>query len=56
MATNDIIHWIFAKTDGLDLFEDHRNLIFLFDQLIVEPDLSKSSLCKVLCWGVLLSA
>lgn len=52
MKTINRIHWILETIDGLDLFTDHQNLIFLFDQLEVVPDLSKSSLRKVLRWAV----
>lgn len=48
MATPDRMHWIAAKPDGFDLFTDHNNLIFLFDPLSVMPDLSQTSVLKVL--------
>lgn len=55
MATSDRMHWLLATPDGFDLYTDHHNLIFLFDPLAVVPDLSISSLRKVLRWAVRLS-
>ena len=49
------MHWIVANPDGFDLYTDHNNLIFLFDPLSVVPDLSATSLLKVLRWAVRLS-
>lgn len=56
MATVQRIHWVLATNDGLYLFTDHKNLIFLFDPLAVVTDLSQSSLRKVLRWEVQISA
>eukprot|EP00171_Calliarthron_tuberculosum_P004016 IDg4016t1 len=56
MATVKRMHWILATSDGFDLFTDHHRLIFLFDPLAVVPDLSQTSLRKVLRWAVHLSA
>lgn len=56
MAIVERIHWILATTDGLDLFTDHHNLIFLFGPLTVYSDHSQTSLRKVLRWAVHLSA
>lgn len=56
MATVERMHWLLATTDGFDLYTDHHNLIFLFDPLAVVPDLSQTSLRKVLRWAVRLSA
>lgn len=56
MATIERMHWILATTDGFDLFTDHHNLIFLFDPLAVVPNISQTSLRKVLRWAVRLSA
>lgn len=55
MATVDRMHWVLATPDGFDLFTDHHNLIFLFDPLAVVPDMSQTSLRKVLRWAVRLS-
>ena len=55
MATTDRMHWILATPDGFDLYTDHQNLIFLFDPLAIVPDLSMSSLRKVLRWAVRLT-
>lgn len=56
MATVDIMHWVPMTTDGFDLFTDQHNLIFLFDLISVVPDLSPTSLGKVLLWVVRFSA
>jgi len=55
MNTLDRMHWIVATPDGFDLYTDHNNLIFLFDPLAVVPDMSQTSLRKVLRWAVKLS-
>ena len=55
MATTDRMHWILATPDGFNLYTDHQNLIFLFDPFAIVPDLSMSSLRKVLRWTVRLS-
>lgn len=55
MATLDRMHWILATPCGFDLFTDHNNLIFIFDPLSIVPDLSQSSLKKVLLWAVRMS-
>ena len=49
------MHWIAATPSGFDLYTDHNNLIFLFDPLSVVPDLSQTTLRKVLRWAVRLS-
>ena len=46
LASLQKIHWMCATSQGFDLFTDHNNLIFLFNQLSVAPDLSLSSLKK----------
>ena len=48
LTTLERMHWIVANPDGFDLYTDHDNLIFLFDPLSVVPDLSATSLRKVL--------
>lgn len=55
MATTERMHWLLATPDGFDLYTDHQNLIFLFDPLAIVPDLSQTSLRKVLRWSVRLS-
>lgn len=55
LATVDRMHWALATTCGFDLFTDHNNLIFIFDPLSIMPDLSQSSLKKVLRWAVRMS-
>lgn len=55
MNTLDKMHWVVCTTEGFDLYTDHNNLIFLFDPLAVVPDLSQTSLRKVLRWAVKLS-
>ena len=55
LATLERMHWIAATPSGFDLYTDHNNLIFLFDPLSVVPDLSQTTLRKVLRWAVRLS-
>lgn len=55
LNTLDRMHWLVTNPDGFDLYTDHNNLIFLFDPLSVVPDLSQTSLRKVLRWAVRLS-
>lgn len=47
MVTVERIDWLLATTDELDLYSDHRNVIFHFDSLAVIPDLSQTFLRKV---------
>lgn len=51
----DGMHWIVAIPDGFDLYTGHNKLIFLFDPLSVVPDLSGTSIGKVLQWEVFIS-
>lgn len=51
MATTERMHWILATPDGFDFYTDHRNPIFFFDPLAVVPDLSQTSIRKVLRWA-----
>lgn len=55
LATMDRMHWVLASPCGFDLYTDHNNLIFIFDPLSIVPDLSQSSLKKVLRWAVRMS-
>lgn len=55
LATLARMHWTVATPDGFDLFTDHNNLIFLFDPLSVMPDMTQTTLRKVLRWAVRLS-
>lgn len=55
LATLERMHSLVTTPDGFDLYTDHNNLIFLFDPLTVVPDLSQTSLRKVLRWAVRLS-
>ena len=52
MATIERMHWIASIPTGFDLYTDHNNLVFLFDPLSLAPDLSQSSLRKVIRWAV----
>lgn len=49
------LHWITETPDDFYLHTDHINLIFIFDPLTVIPDLSISTVRKVLRWEVRLS-
>lgn len=55
LATLERTHWIAATADGFDLYTDHNNLIFIFDPTAVVPDISQTTLRKVLRWAVRLS-
>jgi len=55
LATHEGMHWLTATPQGFDLFTDHNNLIFIFDPLAVVPDLSQTTIRKVLRWAVCLS-
>ena len=55
LHTLDRMHWLVTNPDGFDLYTDHNNLIFLFDPLSVVPDMSQTTLRKVLRWAVRLS-
>lgn len=46
------MHWILAKPDGLDLFTDQNNLVFLLDPLYIVPDLIQTTVWKVLLWAL----
>lgn len=48
MATLERFRWMAAKPDGLDLYTDPHNSIFIFDLLSLLPDFSASAICKVL--------
>ncbi len=48
------MYWILATPQGFDLSTDQNNLIFMFDPLSVQPDLSLSSEKKVLRWAVMM--
>ncbi len=43
LATAEKMQWILATAQGFVLFTYHKNLIFMFDPLSVQPDLSTSS-------------
>lgn len=50
------MHWIAATPDGFDLLTDNNNFIYLFDLLSIVPEMSQTTLRKVLRWSVKLSA
>lgn len=45
-----------SSLDGFDLFTDHNNLVLIFNLISVIPDLSLSSVGKVLRWAVRISS
>lgn len=49
------MHWLAATPAGFDLHTDHNNLIFIFDPLSVVPDMTQTSVRKVLRWAVRLT-
>lgn len=52
MVTAERMHWISGTPDGLDFYNDHQNLIFLFNPLAVVSDFSQAMTRKVLRWAV----
>ena len=54
-ASCERMRWLLGTPDGFNLYTDHNNLIFIFDPLSLVPDLSASSVKKVLRWAVSLS-
>lgn len=48
VATLTRLHWLVSTPDVFDLFTDHNKIIFIFDPLSILPDLSTSSVGKVL--------
>lgn len=52
MASLERLLWIAVTSEGLALHADHHNLIFIFETLSLLPDLSASSIRKVLRWAV----
>ena len=56
MATIERTHWLVSDPKGLDIFTDHNNLIFRFDRLSIQTDLTEPASFKVLRWAVRLSA
>lgn len=55
MASVEKVHWLASCPEGFDLFTDHNKLIFIFDPIVIMPDLSQRDLRKVLRWAVHLS-
>lgn len=55
MVTLNRMHSFVATSGGVDQFTDHNNLIFIFDPLSVVPDLSQTSVHRVLGWAFPLS-
>lgn len=55
MNTLDRMYWVVATPEVFEVYTDHNNLIFLFDPLAVVPDMSQTTLRKVLRWAVKLS-
>ena len=55
MNTLEKMHWVVCTSEVFELYMDHNKFIFLFGQLAVVPDLSQTSLRKVLRWYFKLS-
>ena len=49
------MHWLLATNVGFDIYTDHNNIVFIFDPLSVSPNLSLSSVKRVLRWAVQMS-
>lgn len=56
MATVNIMHWFIADCQGFDLCTYHNNRIYIFDLTFIINNISQTSLPKVLCNTVRLSA
>lgn len=54
--TIEKMHWALSNSDGLYIFTDENNPVFLFDNLSVVPDLLQPSLSKALRWAIRQSA
>lgn len=52
MDTIERMHWIVSDPTGFDIYTDHNNLLFIFDSISIQPDLSLASVRKVLQWDV----
>lgn len=48
MDTVERMPWLASTPDELDFYTDHNILLFIFHPLPLVPDLSQSSLCKVM--------
>lgn len=51
-----IMHWLSCSSSGFDLYTYHNNLVFIFYPLTLSPDLSQTSVRKVIRWAFRLSA
>lgn len=49
------MRWPHTMAEGFNLYNDHNNLMFIFDPLRYLPDQTISYVLKVLCWAVSLS-
>lgn len=56
METTETMQCLLASDRGFDLYNDHNNLVFMFDPKSVIADISQRTLQKVLRWAVRLSA
>lgn len=56
MAAVKQIHYLAAIPECFELFAYHKNLIFIFDPLAIDPDLGKAAVRKFLRWAAHLSA
>lgn len=52
LTTLKRIHWISVVAEGVDIYTNSKNLIFIFDPLLVMVDMSQTSLRKVPRWTV----
>jgi len=55
LASCERMRWLLGDPAGFNLYTDHNNLVFIFDPLRYLPDLSASSVRKVLRWAVAMS-
>lgn len=56
IATVERLYCLAATLAGFDLLTYHNSLIFIFDPLAIHPDLTQSSVRKVLRWSIRLSS
>lgn len=55
MTTLDPMNWVVAMPSSIEFYTDHNNLTVLFDSLEIAPEMSQTSLKKLLRWDVRLS-
>lgn len=55
LYTLERLYWLVIHPEGFKHFKDHNNLIFLFDPKSIVPDMSQTTLRRLLRWDMTLS-